>query len=208
VAVFAAASEVFSQRNTNCSIAESLTRFEPVMAAARERGVAVRGYISCVLGCPYEGEIAPDAVARVAKALFDMGCHEISVGDTIGVGTPGRTKAMIEACAAHVPMGKLAGHYHDTYGQALANIYASLEMGVAVFDSSVAGLGRVSVCEGRDGQRRVRGRRVHAPRSRHRHRHRPRPPDRCGRVHLRGARPADQLARRPRAAGQALTFVP
>jgi hydroxymethylglutaryl-CoA lyase len=151
VAVFAAASEAFSQRNTNCSIAESLTRFEPVMAAARERGIAVRGYISCVLGCPYEGEIAPEAVARVAKALFNMGCHEISVGDTIGVGTPGRTKAMIEACVAHVPLDKLAGHYHDTYGQALANIYASLEMGVAVFDSSVAGLGGCPYAKGATG---------------------------------------------------------
>jgi hydroxymethylglutaryl-CoA lyase len=151
VAVFAAASEAFSQRNTNCSIAQSLARFEPVMAAARERGIAVRGYISCVLGCPYEGEIAPEAVARVAKALYDMGCHEISVGDTIGVGTPGRTKAMIEACAAHVPLEKLAGHYHDTYGQALANIYASLEIGVAVFDSSVAGLGGCPYAKGATG---------------------------------------------------------
>ena len=151
VAVFAAASEAFSQRNTNCSIAESLARFEPVMAAARERGIAVRGYISCVLGCPYEGDIAPDAVARVAKALYDMGCHEISVGDTIGAGTPGRTKAMIEACARHVSIDKLAGHYHDTYGQALANIYASLEMGVAVFDSSVAGLGGCPYAKGATG---------------------------------------------------------
>jgi hydroxymethylglutaryl-CoA lyase len=151
VAVFAAASESFSQRNTNCSIAESLTRFEPVMAAAREHGVRVRGYVSCVLGCPYEGEIAPAAVAQVAKALYDMGCHEISVGDTIGVGTPGKAKAMIEACAAHVPIDKLAGHYHDTYGQALANIYASLQMGVSVFDSSVAGLGGCPYARGATG---------------------------------------------------------
>jgi hydroxymethylglutaryl-CoA lyase len=151
VAVFAAASQSFSQRNTNCSIAESLTRFEPVMAAAREHRVRVRGYVSCVLGCPYEGDIAPAAVAQVAKALYDMGCHEISVGDTIGVGTPGKAKAMIEACAAHVPVDRLAGHYHDTYGQALANIYASLEMGVSVFDSSVAGLGGCPYAKGATG---------------------------------------------------------
>jgi hydroxymethylglutaryl-CoA lyase len=151
VAVFAAASESFSQRNTNCSIAESLTRFEPVMAAAREHRVRVRGYVSCVLGCPYEGDIAPAAVAQVAKALYDMGCHEISVGDTIGVGTPGKAKAMIEACAAHVPVDRLAGQYHDTYGQALANIYASLEMGVSVFDSSVAGLGGCPYAKGATG---------------------------------------------------------
>ena len=151
VAVFAAASESFSQRNTNCSIAESLGRFDPVMAAARDHGVRVRGYVSCVLGCPYEGEIAPDAVAQVSKALYDMGCYEVSVGDTIGAGTPGKTKAMIEACAKHVPIDKLAGHYHDTYGQALANIYASLEMGVAVFDSSVAGLGGCPYAKGATG---------------------------------------------------------
>ena len=151
VAVFAAASESFSQRNTNCSIAEGLGRFDPVMAAARDHGVRVRGYVSCVLGCPYEGEIAPDAVAQVSKALYDMGCYEVSVGDTIGAGTPGKTKAMIEACAKHVPIDKLAGHYHDTYGQALANIYASLEMGVAVFDSSVAGLGGCPYAKGATG---------------------------------------------------------
>jgi hydroxymethylglutaryl-CoA lyase len=151
VAVFAAASETFSRRNTNASIAESLARFEPVMAAAREHRLRVRGYVSCVLGCPYEGEIAPAAVAAVAKALAGMGCYEISLGDTIGVGTPGRTKAMIEACAKHVPIGRLAGHYHDTYGQALANIYASLESGVATFDSSVAGLGGCPYAKGATG---------------------------------------------------------
>jgi hydroxymethylglutaryl-CoA lyase len=151
VAVFAAASESFSQKNTNCSIAESLTRFEPVVAAARKHDMRVRGYVSCVLGCPYEGEIAPDAVARVAKALYDMGCYEISVGDTIGAGTPARTQAMIEACARDVPIDRLAGHYHDTYGQAIANIYASLEMGVAVFDSSVAGLGGCPYAKGATG---------------------------------------------------------
>jgi hydroxymethylglutaryl-CoA lyase len=151
VAVFAAASESFSQRNTNCSIADSLARFEPVMAAARDRGIRVRGYVSCVLGCPYEGEIAPAAVASVSKSLYEMGCHEVSLGDTIGTGTPGKTKSMIEACAAHVPVDKLAGHYHDTYGQALANIYASLELGVAVFDSSVAGLGGCPYAKGATG---------------------------------------------------------
>jgi len=140
VAIFGAASESFSKKNINCSIAESLDRFRPVADAAREANVRVRGYISCVLGCPYEGAIAPQKVADVARALYDMGCYEISLGDTIGTGTPGRTQAMIKACGREVPVEKLAGHYHDTYGQALANIYASLEMGVATFDSSVAGL--------------------------------------------------------------------
>jgi hydroxymethylglutaryl-CoA lyase len=151
IAVFASASESFSQRNINTSIAESLARFEPVMRAARDHDIRVRGYVSCTLGCPYEGEIAPAAAAAVTKALYDMGCHEVSVADTIGVGTPGKTKAMIEACAAHVPIDKLAGHYHDTYGQALANIYASLEMGMAAFDSSVAGLGGCPYAKGATG---------------------------------------------------------
>lgn len=151
VAVFASASESFSQKNINTSIAESLARFEPVVAAARAQGVRVRGYVSCALGCPYEGEIAPKAAAAVTKALYDMGCYEVSVADTIGVGTPGKTKAMIEACAQHVPIDRLAGHYHDTYGQALANIYASLETGMAVFDSSVAGLGGCPYAKGATG---------------------------------------------------------
>jgi hydroxymethylglutaryl-CoA lyase len=151
VAVFGAASESFSQKNINSTIAESLARFEPVVAAARANGIKVRGYISCVIGCPYEGEIAPNAVADVAKALYEMGCYEISAGDTIGVGTPARTVAMLEAVARHVPVEKLAGHYHDTYGQALANIYASLEFGVAVFDSSVAGLGGCPYAKGATG---------------------------------------------------------
>ena len=151
VAVFGAASESFSQKNINCAIAESLQRFEPVMAAARAAGIKVRGYVSCVLGCPYEGEIAPAAVAEVAATLFDMGCYEISLGDTIGTGTPGKTRRMLEAVAARVPVGKLAGHYHDTYGQALANIYASLEMGVAVFDASVGGLGGCPYAAGASG---------------------------------------------------------
>ena len=141
VAIFGAASEAFSKRNINCSIAESLGRFRPVADAARAAGIRVRGYISCVVGCPYEGEIAPQRVAEVAAELHGMGCYEVSLGDTIGVGTPARIRAMIEACAQRVPIERLAGHYHDTYGQALANIYASLELGVATFDTSVAGLG-------------------------------------------------------------------
>jgi hydroxymethylglutaryl-CoA lyase len=151
VAIFGAASESFSRKNINCSIAESLDRFRPVADAARQAGVKVRGYVSCVLGCPYEGAIAPASVAKVAKALYAMGCYEVSLGDTIGTGTPAKTKAMIEACAAEVPVEKLAGHYHDTYGQALANIYASLELGVRTFDASVAGLGGCPYAAGASG---------------------------------------------------------
>ena len=151
VAIFGAASEAFSKKNINCSIAESLDRFRPVVDAAKASNVKVRGYVSCVLGCPYEGAIAPEAVARVAGELYDMGCYEVSLGDTIGTGTPGKTKAMVEACAKRVPLEKLAGHYHDTYGQALANIYASLEMGVGTFDASVAGLGGCPYAAGASG---------------------------------------------------------
>ena len=151
VAVFGAASEAFSQKNINCSIAESLERFRPVIEAAKQHGVRVRGYVSCVLGCPYQGEVAPEAVAQVARELFAMGCYEISLGDTIGAGTPGWTKVMLEAVAKDVPLDKVAGHYHDTFGQALANIYASLETGVAVFDSSVAGLGGCPYSPGASG---------------------------------------------------------
>ena len=151
VEVFGAASESFSQRNINCSIAESLERFEPVMAAAQEQGIRVRGYVSCVLGCPYEGAITPAAVAEVAERLHDMGCYEISLGDTIGVGTPGKAQALIEAVAARVPLEKLAAHSHDTYGQALANLYAVLQLGVAVIDSSVAGLGGCPYARGASG---------------------------------------------------------
>jgi hydroxymethylglutaryl-CoA lyase len=151
VAIFGAASEAFSRRNINCSIAESLERFEPVVEAAKTSKIPVRGYVSCVLGCPYEGEVAPERVAEVAGALYEMGCYEVSLGDTIGVGTPGRTKAMIEACAKRIPLEKLAGHYHDTYGQALANIYASLELGVRTFDASVAGLGGCPYAAGASG---------------------------------------------------------
>lgn len=151
VAIFGAASEAFSKKNINCTIAESLERFRPVAEAARAANVRVRGYVSCVLGCPYEGEVKPDKVAEVAAALSEMGCYEVSLGDTIGVGTPGKTKAMIEACAKRVPIERLAGHYHDTYGQALANIYASLEMGVATIDASVAGLGGCPYAAGASG---------------------------------------------------------
>jgi hydroxymethylglutaryl-CoA lyase len=151
VAVFAAASEAFSHKNTNCSIAESLTRFAPVLEAAQANGVRVRGYVSVVLGCPYEGEVKPTAVASVSAALYAMGCYEISLGDTIGVGTPGKTRAMLEAVAREVPMDKLAGHFHDTWGQALANVYAAMELGVATFDSSVAGLGGCPYAKGATG---------------------------------------------------------
>jgi len=151
VAIFGAASEAFSQKNINCSIAESLDRFRPIVSESKKYNIKVRGYVSCVLGCPYEGEVAPRKVADVAQALFEMGCYEISLGDTIGTGTPGRTKEMIDACAERVPMEKLAGHYHDTYGQALANIYASLELGVRTFDASVAGLGGCPYAKGASG---------------------------------------------------------
>jgi len=151
VAVFGAASESFSQKNINCSIAESLDRFAPVMEQAKAAGVPVRGYVSCVLGCPYEGEIAPKAVADVAERLFAMGCYEISLGDTIGTGTPTKAQLMIAAVAERVPMEKIAVHFHDTYGQALANILAALQMGVAVVDSSVAGLGGCPYAKGASG---------------------------------------------------------
>jgi hydroxymethylglutaryl-CoA lyase len=151
IAIFGAASETFSRRNINCSIAESLERFRPVAEAATAAGVKLRGYVSCVLGCPYEGEVMPDRVAQVAAALYAMGCYEVSLGDTIGVGTPGKTKAMLEACADRVPLENLAGHYHDTYGQALANAYASLELGVRTFDASVAGLGGCPYAAGASG---------------------------------------------------------
>ena len=151
VAVFGAASEAFSQKNINCSIAESLARFAPVAAAAKQHGVAVRGYISCVAGCPYQGAVAPAAVAEVAAELYRMGCYEISLGDTIGVGTPGRIQAMLAVVARAVPMEKLAVHFHDTYGQALANLYAAMELGVATIDSSVAGLGGCPYAKGASG---------------------------------------------------------
>jgi hydroxymethylglutaryl-CoA lyase len=151
VAVFGAASESFSRKNINCSIRESLERFRTVIETAREHKVRVRGYVSCVLGCPYEGPTAPGKVAEVALLLSEMGCHEVSLGDTIGRGTPKSTRLMLEACMKHVPAARLAGHYHDTYGMAIANIVASLEMGVRTFDSSVSGLGGCPYATGASG---------------------------------------------------------
>ena len=151
VAIFGAASESFSRKNINCSIVESLKRFEPVISAASALEIPVRGYVSCVVGCPYEGAVDPKKAAEVAKTLFDMGCYEVSLGDTIGVGNPASVKRLIEACAKLLPIEKLAGHYHDTYGMAIANIYASLQMGMAVFDSSIAGLGGCPYAKGASG---------------------------------------------------------
>ena len=151
VAIFGAASEAFSQKNINCSIDESLARFAPVLAAAKADGVRVRGYVSCVVGCPYQGAVAPVDVARVAKALLDMGCYEISLGDTIGVGTPANVSAMLDAVLAVVPLDKIAIHFHDTYGQALTNIYVALSRGIAVIDSAVAGLGGCPYAAGASG---------------------------------------------------------
>ncbi|MBI1365687.1 MAG: hydroxymethylglutaryl-CoA lyase [Alphaproteobacteria bacterium] len=151
VAIFGAASESFSKKNINASIAESIERFRSVVDAAKRDGVRVRGYVSCVLGCPYEGKIPVRNVIAMAKALYDMGCYEISLGDTIGVGTAGQARALIRAVAGEVPVAALAGHYHDTYGQALANIYASLEEGVRTFDSSVSGLGGCPYAAGASG---------------------------------------------------------
>lgn len=151
VAVFAAASEAFSQRNINCSIAESLERFQPVMEEAARQGLKVRGYVSCVLGCPYQGEVPLADVARVSRRLLEMGCYEISLGDTIGVGTPLKAVRMVEAVMEDVPTEKIALHFHDTYGQALANIYACLGLGVSVLDSAVGGLGGCPYAKGATG---------------------------------------------------------
>ena len=151
VAVFGSASESFSQRNINCSIEESFDRFAPVIEKARGHGLKVRGYVSCVLGCPYEGDVAPQAVARVASRLFALGCYEISLGDTIGVGTPIKAQKLIERVGAEIPVEHLALHFHDTYGQALANILACLELGVSVIDSAVAGLGGCPYAVGASG---------------------------------------------------------
>ncbi|WDE09933.1 hydroxymethylglutaryl-CoA lyase [Thalassomonas haliotis] len=151
VAIFGAASEAFSQKNINCSIAESLQRFEPVMAAAKAAGIPVRGYVSCVLGCPYDGFIEPEKVAEVAEKLFAMGCYEISLGDTIGVGTPSGVKKMLQAVMRRVPVDKLAVHFHDTYGQALTNIYSAMQMGISVVDSAIAGLGGCPYAKGASG---------------------------------------------------------
>ncbi len=151
IAVFAAASEGFSQKNINCSIEESLERFKPVIEMAQQNNIKVRGYVSCVAGCPYEGEIAPEAMADVAEALYKMGCYEVSLGDTIGVGTPENITAMLEAVIEKVPVAHLALHCHDTQGRALENIKAGLEVGVAVVDSAVGGLGGCPYAEGASG---------------------------------------------------------
>jgi hydroxymethylglutaryl-CoA lyase len=151
VAVFASASEGFSQKNINCSIDESIERFVPVLDAAKRQGVKVRGYVSCVIACPYDGAIAPQQVGHVSARLHELGCYEVSLGDTIGVGTPGSVLPMLEAVAARVPVGALAGHYHDTYGMATANVHASYDFGLRVFDSSVAGLGGCPYAKGATG---------------------------------------------------------
>ncbi len=151
VAIFAAASETFSQRNINCSIDDSIERFIPVIKQANANNIKVRGYVSCVLGCPYEGNIALDKVVHVAQQLYKMGCYEISLGDTIGIGTPKQARKMVQAVAEYVPISKLALHFHDTYGQALANIFACLETGISVIDSSVAGLGGCPYAKGASG---------------------------------------------------------
>jgi len=151
IAVFASASEGFSRANINCSVAESIERFKPVVARAKSDGVRVRGYVSCVLGCPYDGEIKPQAVIDVAKVLWDLGCYEISLGDTIGVGTPKKARELLRAVAGHVPMANLAMHFHDTYGQALANLYAGMEEGARVIDSAAGGLGGCPYAPGATG---------------------------------------------------------
>jgi hydroxymethylglutaryl-CoA lyase len=151
VAIFAAASEAFSQKNINCSISESIQRFQTLIDAAKSQQIPVRGYISCVAGCPYSGEVDAHTVASIAKELLAMGCYEVSLGDTIGVGTAGQIKKLIETLAHDIPIEKIAAHMHDTYGQALANIYAALEMGVSVIDSSVAGLGGCPYAAGATG---------------------------------------------------------
>ena len=151
VAIFAADSEAFSQKNINCSIAESLKRFEPVIEAAKEKNIPVRGYISCVAGCPYSGRVEFEQVASIANDLLNMGCYEISLGDTIGVGTAGQIQQLIDTVATKIAIEKLAVHMHDTYGQALANIFASLEMGISVVDSSIAGLGGCPYAKGATG---------------------------------------------------------
>jgi hydroxymethylglutaryl-CoA lyase len=151
VAIFAAASETFSQKNINCSIAESMTRFAPVAEKAKQHGIKLRGYVSCVLGCPYEGNIDPQSVVKVTQQLHELGCYEVSLGDTIGVGTPERARKLVQLVSGEIPLGAIAVHFHDTYGQALANIYACLEEGIQVIDSSVAGLGGCPYAKGASG---------------------------------------------------------
>ena len=151
VVIFGAASETFSQRNINCSVAESIERFRPVAQAAHRAGIALRGSISCCLGCPYEGEISPQQVMAVVDRMIDLGCHEIDIADTIGVGTPEKTKRVFEALATRYPLDRFSGHFHDTYGQAIANVYAALEVGVSIFHGAVAGLGGCPYAKGATG---------------------------------------------------------
>ena len=151
IAIFTAASEMFARKNINCTIRESLERFEPVAQEAKANGVKVRGYISCVLGCPYEGEVAPDVVAQVAKRLVELGCYEVSLGDTIGVGTPAKAQTLADVVCNEISHECVAAHFHDTYGQALANILAVMERGISTIDSSVAGLGGCPYAEGASG---------------------------------------------------------
>jgi hydroxymethylglutaryl-CoA lyase len=151
IAVFASASEGFSRANINCSVAESIARFKPVIERAKAEGIKVRGYVSCVLGCPYEGEVAPQAVVDVSKVLWDLGCYEVSLGDTIGTGTPKKARELLRAVAGDVPMANLAMHFHDTYGQALANLYAGLEEGCRTLDSAAGGLGGCPYAPGATG---------------------------------------------------------
>jgi len=151
VAIFAAASESFSQKNINCSIEESIERFSPIIADAKKQNIKVRGYVSCVVGCPYEGDIPAEQVAMVAEKLIKMGCYEVSLGDTVGVGTPASVTKMLQAVSSRVPVAQLAVHFHDTYGQALTNIYAALQCGVKVVDSAIAGLGGCPYAKGASG---------------------------------------------------------
>lgn len=151
IAIFAAVSETFSQRNTACSIAESMARLRAVSRRAQDSNVRVRGYLSCVIGCPYEGPIAAGIVADMALQLIDMGCHEVSLGDTTGIGTPEQIRRLIDAVSARVPVHRLAGHFHDTWGMGVANVYAALQSGVAVFDASVGGLGGCPFAPGASG---------------------------------------------------------
>jgi hydroxymethylglutaryl-CoA lyase len=151
IAVFASASEGFSRANINCSVAESIERFKPVLARAKADGIKVRGYISCVLGCPFDGEVKPQAVVDVARTLFDLGCYEISLGDTNGVGTPVKARTLVRAVGGSIPVANLAMHFHDTYGQALANLYAGMEEGLRVIDSAAGGLGGCPYAPGATG---------------------------------------------------------
>lgn len=151
VAIFTGASESFTKKNINCTISESLLRFDDIMTHAKRDGVRVRGYVSCMVDCPYEGAIDPKAVASVAQRLFEMGCYEVSLGETIGTATPDRVERVWQACLERVPADKLAGHFHNTYGMAIANVYASLQMGIRIFDASIAGLGGCPYAKGASG---------------------------------------------------------